>query len=43
MQGAGEAVEMAAWMGKMGVLKVLLQHWTGEGDMVRFDPLFLLV
>ena len=32
--GAGEALVRAADVGNPAVVKVILQHWTGEDDMV---------
>jgi GTPase SAR1 family protein len=34
-QGAAPALELAAYMGKIPVLKMLLLHWSGEGEMTQ--------
>jgi len=43
--GAGEALVRAADVGNPAVVKVILQHWTGEDDMVgqTFAMSFFLV
>lgn len=41
-QGAGDALIAAADRGHTAVMKAILQHWSGEDDMVRSSSILII-